>query len=203
MSKCEHRDINWFEAIVDKLGGEAQAEKLLSGELTVSELWVERRSVIYFPVTSDGTTGEEWIKRLERKGHRVVDQAKFILRSAEFKPTNGVTTEIAIFKGVYFEDNGRITNLIRDEMYFSGFKSPKVEIGCLIREKLTNRELNAMGISWLMVMHTPVNGSDGDPYLLSFIERDNDYQLSACEGGPDVWHYDCYGGFAFTTGTDP
>lgn len=203
MSKYEHKPIDWFEAIVDKLGGEAQAEKLLSGELTVSELWVERRSVIYFPVTSDGTTGDGWIKRLEGKGHRVVDRAKFLLRSEEFKPTSGVTTQIAIFKGVYFEDSGRITNLIRDEMRFSGFKSPNAEIGCLIREKFTNKEIEAMGISWLMVMHTPIKDSDGDPSLLSFIERDHDYLLSSCEGNLDKWHPDSYGGFAFTTSTDP
>lgn len=37
MSKYGHRTINWFEAIVNKLGGEEAAEKLLRGELAVSE----------------------------------------------------------------------------------------------------------------------------------------------------------------------
>jgi hypothetical protein len=37
MSKYGHRSVNWFEAIVNKLGGEAQAERLLRGELAVVE----------------------------------------------------------------------------------------------------------------------------------------------------------------------
>ena len=64
MSKYGHRTHNWFESIVNKLGGEAAADAFLRGELTVSEpirSWREEDGVIYFSVTSDGTTGEEWI----------------------------------------------------------------------------------------------------------------------------------------------
>jgi len=37
MSKYGHRSHNWFEAIVNKLGGESDAERFLRGELVVSE----------------------------------------------------------------------------------------------------------------------------------------------------------------------
>jgi len=36
-SKYGHRPINWFEAIVNKLGGEEGAEKFLRDELVVSK----------------------------------------------------------------------------------------------------------------------------------------------------------------------
>ena len=35
MSKYGHRPINWFEAIVNKLGGEEAAERFLRGELAI------------------------------------------------------------------------------------------------------------------------------------------------------------------------
>ncbi|MEK7478188.1 MAG: hypothetical protein AAB645_02365, partial [Patescibacteria group bacterium] len=84
-----------MEAVVNKLGGMEGVEKFLSGKLVVSEptcTWREQDGVIYFSVTSDGTTGEDWIKRLEGNGFRVGDYAKQVLRSPDFKPTNGVTT---------------------------------------------------------------------------------------------------------------
>ena len=37
MSKYGHRPINWFEAIVNKLGGEEAADRFLRGELVVVE----------------------------------------------------------------------------------------------------------------------------------------------------------------------
>jgi len=67
--------------------------------------WREQDGVIYFTVTSDDTTGEEWIIRLEKKGYRVSNYAKSILRSDGFKPTKGVVTEIAVLKGILFSDS--------------------------------------------------------------------------------------------------
>src|SRR3989344_3765268 len=70
MSKYGHRPYNWHEAIANKLGGEEQADRFLRGELSVSKLrqrWSDHGGIIYLPpVTSDGTTGSQWIERLER-----------------------------------------------------------------------------------------------------------------------------------------
>src|SRR3989338_5485130 len=84
-----------LNAIVKKLGGHEMALRFLRDELSISEparSWHEEDGVIYFSVTSDGTTGEEWIKRLESDGFRIGKHARQILRSLDFKPTNGVTT---------------------------------------------------------------------------------------------------------------
>ena len=104
-----------LNAIVKKLGGHDSALRFLRGELTVSELirnWRERDGVIHFSVTSDGTTGEEWIKRLESKYFRVGKYAKDMLFSKNFKPTSGVTTEVVVLKGMLFKDDDRITKKI-------------------------------------------------------------------------------------------
>jgi len=158
-----------LNAIVKKLGGHDGAIKFLQGKLTVSEPtrnWREQDGVIYLSVTSDGTTGPEWIKRLEKKGFRLSDYAKNVLRSPDFKPTHGVITEIAILKGMLFEDNNRITKKIRAEADKRKLTKPNAEVACLIRENFSDEEIEAMGLWWIVVMHEPINVSGGDPGLL-------------------------------------
>lgn len=188
-----------LNAIVKKLGGHDMALRFLRDELSVSSpvrSWREEDGVIYFSVTSDGTTGEDWIKRLEGNGFRVGDYAKQVLRSPDFKPTNGVTTEVAVLKGMLFEDNDRITKKIRAEADKRKLSKPNAELACLIREKFTDKEIEAMGLWYIVAMHEPINDSDGDPCLL-IADRDGDGRwLGAYYGRPDHgWDRD--NGFAF------
>ena len=188
-----------IEAVWNKLGGEDGVDRFLRNELTVSKLtrsWREEDGIIYFSVTSDGTTGKDWITRLESKGFRVGDYAKQVLRSPDFKPTSGVTTEVAVLKGMLFEDNDRITKKIRAEADKRKLEKPNAELSCLIREKFTDKEIEAMGLWYIVAMHEPINDSDGDPFLL-YADRDGVGRwLDACRGGPDDRWYRV-NGFAF------
>ncbi len=143
--------------------------RFLRGELSVSEpprQWREENGVIRFSVISDGTTGEAWITRLESKGFRVGDYAKQVLRSPDFQPSSGVTTEIAVLKGSLFEDNDRITRNIRAEADKRKLEKPNAEVACLIREKFTDKEIEAMGLWYIVAMHEPIKDSGGGPDLL-------------------------------------
>lgn len=187
------------EAVFNKLGGVEGARRFLRGEITVSEpthSWREEDGVIYFSVTSDGTTGEDWIKRLEGNGFRVGDYAKQLLRSSDFKPTNGVTTEVAVLKGMLFEDNDRITKKIRAEADKRKFSKPNAELACLIREKFTDKEIEAMGLWYIVAMHETINDSDGDPSLLSANRDGVGRWLHAYYGRPDS-RWNRGNGFAF------
>lgn len=204
MSKYGHRPHNWFEAVVNKLGGEERAEAFLRGELVVSapvRAWREENGVIYFSVTSDGTTGENWIKRLERNGFRVGDYAKQVLRSPSFVPTSGVTTsgvttEIAVLKGTLFEDDDRITKKVCAEAKKRALGKPNAEVACLIREMFSDQELEAMGLWWIVAMHEPIKDSGGYPDLLHANRGGDGRWLRACDGSPDNgWNRG--GGFAF------
>lgn len=170
-----------------------------SGEWVVSRptrSWREEDGVIYFSVTSDGTTGEDWITRLESKGFRVGDYAKQVLRSPSFVPTSGVTTEVAVLKGMLFEDNDRIMKKIRTEADKRKLSKPNAELACLIREKFTDKEIEAMGLWYIVAMHEPINDSGGDPDLLG-AGRDGDGRwLRAYDDRPDD-RWDRDGGFAF------
>ena len=191
--------LGFVEAVLNKLGGIVGAERFLRGELEISEparAWREIDGVIYFSVTSDGTTGEDWIKRLEGKGFRVGDIAKSVLRSKSFKPTNGVVTEIAVLKGMLFEDNARVTKKIRAFATNHQLTSPNAEVSCLIREKFTDEEIEAMGLWAIIAMHEPIKGSDGRPCLLDASRYGDGRWLSAYYGGPDG-QWGRGGGFAF------
>ena len=158
--------------------------------------WREQDGVIYFSVTSDGTTGEEWIKRLDGKGFSVGYYAKQILRSSDFKPTKSVTTEIAVLKVLLFTDDDRSTENIRAEACRRRLTKLNAETACLIREKFTDEELEAMGLWWVVVMHKPIKDSGGSPSLL-YANRDGlGRRLGACDGNPDD-RGDRDSGFAF------
>jgi len=164
--------------------------------VTVTRLWTEQDGVITFSVTSDGTTGEEWITRLECKGMVVIDHAESLLRSKAFKPTTGITTQICVFKGSLFRDNERVTKQIRVEAKKRGFTKPNAEVACLIRERFTNQELEAMGLDMIVAMHEPIKDSTGHSYLLC-ADRSHDVPLlhtSYCDPGPCWYVTD---GFAF------
>ena len=188
-----------LNAIVKKLGGHDMALRFLRDELSVSEpirSWREEDGVIYFSVTSDGTIGEDWIKRLEGNGFRVGDYAKQVLRSPDFKPTSGVTTKVAVLKGMRFEDKDRIMKNIHADADKRKLSKPNAELACLIREKFTDEEIEQMGLIWVVVMHEPINDSVGGPSLLNASRDGVGRWLDACVGRPGGgWSRG--GGFAF------
>jgi len=172
-----------------------------SGEWVVTKPtrpWREEDDIIYFSVTSDGTTGGEWITRLEGKGFRVSDYAKQVLRSPDFKPTNGITTKVAVLKGTLFSDESRrTTKNIRAEADKRKFTKPNAEVTCLIREKFTDKEIEVMGLWYIVAMNNPIKDSDGDLNLLSAGRDDDGHWLDTAFGAPGYW-WGRGGGFAFS-----
>ena len=148
-----------LNAIVKKLGGKVRALKFLCDKRTASK-WHEKNGEINLgSVTSDGTTGPDWIKRLKKNGFRVDNWAKMALVSPYFKPTNGVTTKITILKGESWLDGARTTENIRyaaDHHWLVQLIAPNAEVACLIREKFTDKEIKEMGFSMIVTMHEPI-----------------------------------------------
>jgi hypothetical protein len=145
---------------------------------------------------SDGTTGKKWIGRLEKKGYRVSDYAKSILTSRDFRPTTGVTTEVVVLKGSMFEDNQRITANIRTTATERTLEKPNAETVPMIRENFTDKEIEAMGLTWIVAMHEPIKDSDGDPNLLNADRNDDGQWLGAYCDSPGLgWNRGS--GFAF------
>ncbi len=147
----------------------------------------ERDNVIYFSVTPDGTTGEEWIKRLKDKGSSIGDDGEGILRSQEFRVTSGSTTQVAILRGALWNDGFRSVGRIRKEALYRGLITPNAEIACLIREKFTDAEIGEMGLWSILTMHEPIGGFNGIPSLLGATNRGTQ-RLDAWFNNPmDEW----------------
>lgn len=181
----------WFEAF----------KRFLRKEDPWPPKWREEDGVIYFSVTSDGTTGEDWITRLESKGFRVGDYAKQTLRTPSFKPTSGMTTEVAVLRGGIFHDDDRTTSKICAFAAKRMLGAPNAEVACLIREKFTNKEIEAMGLMYIVAMHEPVSDSDGLPSLLVAFRNDDGHWLDAYDDRPDD-RWDRDDGFAFAVSQD-
>lgn len=168
-----------------------------SGEWTLTgptRKWQEKDGVITFTVTSDGTTGPQWIKRLKKGGFRVSDYAEQLLN--KMSTTDGVTTDVTVLKGELFFDDDRTTSKIRAEAESRGLTEPNPEIACLIREKFTDKELEEMGVWSMVAMHEPIEDAGGDPYLLYANRHGFGRWLYTYYGKPDDWWVRDYG-FAF------
>lgn len=158
--------------------------------------WREEKDVIYFSVTSDGTTGVEWISRLERRGFNVSFSARAVLDSDDFKPTKGVTYEIAVLKGLSFAEVDRTNKNIGIQARARRLRKPNVEVACLIRENFSDKEIKAMGLFVILTMARPIRDSEGDLCLLGAGLTAGGRCLSAF-GGERHYQHVRDNGFAF------
>lgn len=158
--------------------------------------WWEEKGVIYFKVISDGTTGEQWIKRLAKQGLKLSKYAKELLLSKYFKSTTGVEYTIAVLKGSLFTDSNRVTKKICSEAFKRKLARPNPEVACYIREMFSDEEIEAMGFARVMTFHKPIRNSDGGFDLLYADCDGSGFWLDTHYNSPDVSWGDYYG-FAF------
>lgn len=192
-----NKTIDRIQAVWNKLGGEDGVDRLLRGELTlVVRSWREEDGIIRFSVTSDGTTGPGWVERLEQDGYNLGGYAKQLLLSPDFKPTNGVVTEIAVMKGSLFSNNNRTTRNILAEASRRKYVALNPEVACLIRVMFSDKEIEDMSLWGIVTMHEPIKDSGGDPGLLCVFRDDEGRGLGTCYDNHD-YEWDDDGGFAF------
>lgn len=129
-------------------------------------------------LTSPNISGTQWITRLENKGFTVGSYAKVLLNT--IIPTKN-TYEYVILK---MDKDSYTTQEVRDEAKKRGYITPPAELAPLLREKISDEEIEQLGLWWLIVMHEPITDSDGGPYLLSCRRRGGGRWLRACGGGP-------------------
>ncbi|HEC32676.1 MAG TPA: hypothetical protein ENI63_00260 [Candidatus Kaiserbacteria bacterium] len=174
MSK-NNRTADRVQAVWNILGGEQGVDRLLRHQVMVTEsprTWNDL-GAICLSVTSYGTTGEEWIKRLEEENFHTSDYVKEKLLSPDFKPTNGVTTQIAVFRHKKFRNDNDLTKKeIRAEANKHDFTNCILEIACLIREKFTDEEIENLDIRWIVEMHEPTCSGGIPSPLIAYRNQD-------------------------------
>ncbi|HAQ02247.1 TPA: hypothetical protein DCZ46_01345 [Candidatus Campbellbacteria bacterium] len=185
--------------IMDQTGADDpnEAVRLInSGEWVVSKSvrrWtVDPDGIIRFSVTGLGLTGPEMEKHLVSKGHENSDYAKQILNSQDYVPCEkGKVYNLVVLPGKLFSDGERTTENIRtdgDRRNMIHGKDLPTEIGALIRLNFTNKEIEQMGLLWLVVMHEPVKDSDSGPLLFCAGRGGDGSWLNASWDGPSsLW----------------
>ncbi len=158
--------------------------------------WREENGIIYFSVTTNGLTGNEWIERLESKQFGILGYAKHILISEDFKPAEpGKEIEVVVLRGNLFQNRERMTGVIRRKASEMGLETPNVEIACLIREKYPVQGLGVMYPRLIVVMHEPIIYA-GIPFNLKTDYDDGVSHIGASTCFKDyLWRHDI--SFAF------
>lgn len=143
-----------------------------------------------------GTSGADWIVRTEDKSNRVSDDAKQLLLSEDFQTTVGVVYKVVILRVGLFSDVDRTMCQIRARAKDLNLETPATEMACLIRERISDKALEKMGLWYITVMHEPIRGNDGGLRLLTVSREDDGNLLDSYYAYPDDKWYD-NGGFAF------
>ena len=129
----------------------------------IKDLWQKVSGVTHLSVISDGTTGSQWISRLKEQGKAVSDTAVRFLLSDEFHPTSGVVTRVVIQPGSRDEKGSVSTEQLEREAEWANLTAPEMEVACLMREILSQSDLQEMGFRSICVMHK--SNDRGDPGL--------------------------------------
>lgn len=157
MSKYGHRTHNWFEAIVNKLGGEEQAERFLRGDFSVCEpkyyRWHCHNGLVSFFVTSNGMTGPQWSSYFKAKGLEMYEEIHTGFLDRGFQVSLAVTTKVIIIKGSLFQESDRTLRQIRNFAARRGLVPINPEIICLLSDTLSGRDIEAMGLRAILMVN--------------------------------------------------
>jgi hypothetical protein len=151
--------------------------------------WGEKDNMIHSSVVSNGKTGEEWRDSFCNAYLRVGYFAQNLLLSDGFKPTRETTYHVVILKSDFFSKKGiRTTDEnIRKKAEELGLLTPSLEIGCLIRKKLSNEDIWKMHLTTIVVMHDPVLSENKDLRLLAMDIRESEFLDTRMTFTPDYF----------------
>lgn len=165
------------------IGDSGALEHLVERMLRYQPRYEVRDGVIYFTLTSNGKTGEQWVPYLKSRGNRLSRHSESVLRSEDFMPTPaGTIHRGAVLKGELFSEENRITKQIRAEAARRKLNTPHPEIGPLFRDTFSDADIERMGLIGVTVMHDPIIVSDGVACLLRADRHGDGQWLDAAVG---------------------
>lgn len=120
-------------------------------------------------LTARGLTGPRWIKRLEKEKYNVSSWAKDILNNPDYKKhilKKNTKLSVAF---ISVKDTGKTyptTQEIKDYAVKQGYEIPTAEVALLVREAISDEEMEKMGFWYISTLHESVKDSDGGPGVL-------------------------------------
>lgn len=152
-------------------------------------------------MVSDGTTGEEWIRRLRDGGKEVHPDAEEVLLSPDFVPTTGVKYDAFSIRGISLGDHSFPAEVVYKTALILKLGLPPAELACLIRDGFPDDELKEMNLCFLVVPHEPIMNPKREEWSQLVVDRHSGpgNLLSTCDAGPRAQH-PSIAGFAFVKG---
>jgi hypothetical protein len=149
-----------------------------------------------FIVTSDGRNGEQFVADFMKERYNVSESATELLRDKAFVATSGVTYKLVVIMGDEFEDDQRTNQNIWAEGERRGYLKPTVEQAALLREAISDEEIERMRLWAFIVMHEPIMDSNGRPHLFGGHRSRDGRWLFVYDGSP-TRKWDRGAGFVF------
>jgi len=199
------------EAVWNKLGGEVGVQRFLRGERVLVEhtLTYQRNQNGHIMVTIFGLnlTGEQEIQRLTNHAFTVGDVAAVCLKSdavsgydIAHRLADGQVYRVIIIPGCTL-GNQPNTERIKEAARCYGYQIPPAGIIPRLRERLSNAQLEHMGLWHVTALHAPlVDQDNNDNYLRVLRFHKVPYLDAVCVGQEGTW--DTNGGFAFLDHSD-
>ncbi len=131
---------------------------------------------LYFTVIGAGLTGSQWFDRLETIGYTLSAEAKSVLSNPGYDMIHRLEagkqyTVVLSPTAEIRDDEDRTTmnlgNYASAEFGKCAVHDLKAELIFLIREKFTDADLEAMGVEYITMLHTPITDPNGTPCLFS------------------------------------
>jgi hypothetical protein len=159
---------------------------------------------IVLTITGLDLAGVQEIERLKNAGYCINDYAGQILTStkpdgydAKHRLIVGQKYRIVLLPGnCIARDSDRKTRNLRAEAEKLGYGKPLAGIVPRIRETVSDKQMEEMGIWYIAALHETIPAVDGYPYVLYSYRYFDGRCLGGCWGDPDYrWIDD--GAFAF------
>ncbi len=159
---------------------------------------------VLITVTGLGLTGAEWLARCDATGNKPIKWARDVLTQLDYdakhrlEPDKQYTVALMFGKKEFGTDAERTTaNLkARGERDYGKSEDLRGELALLIREAISDEQLERWGIWYIAVLHETITDSDGGSLVLESDRGGVGRQVSVCWDSPDCrWGDD--GAFAF------
>ncbi len=121
---------------------------------------------IHLSLRSEGTTSRQYYHLFKTRGFIFSGCVQDVLFHASDKPTSGVVYRVVILPIKNIVGRDRSDRKVIDYGFRRGWQRPHWEVACLIRDRLSSRQIKNMGLSWIVSMHEPINNSCNDPHYL-------------------------------------
>ncbi|MGB3073013.1 MAG: hypothetical protein WBB68_02010 [Candidatus Moraniibacteriota bacterium] len=164
----------------------------------------DKHGRILVTLTGRGWTNEEWFKHGEAVGMNFTKWARDILGKPDYnekhrlEPGKQYTVALLFGKKEFDTDVERTTaNLrARGERDYGKSDDLRGELALLIREAISDEQLERWGIYYIAVLHEPILVSGGSPGILGSHRFDDGQQVVAFYAGPG-FSWGGGGAFAF------